>query len=184
MSLPQLLNPFPTFDWNIMLYDSLDPLMVPAFSTLNRAFGMFLFGWAILGIWWTNTWNTGYLPINTNRVFDHFGKPYNVSRAINAEGMYDHDKYMNYSAAYLGAANALVYGCFFAMYAAAVTHVFLFHRYEITLGFRNMWNKIRRRKGEVNQAEYTDIHNRLMAAYPEGELTPNHGCGNKSACRF
>jgi len=81
--------------------------MVPAFSTFNQTGGMFLFGFVILGIYFTNTWNTGYLPINSNRVYDHFGKIYNVSRTLDARGMYDHTKYMNYSAAYLGAANTI-----------------------------------------------------------------------------
>lgn len=140
--------------------------MVPAFSTLNRAFGMWVFGFVIMAVWYTNTWNTGYLPINTNRVWDHFGQLYNVSRAIDSHGMYDHEKYMDYSAAYLGAANAIVYGCFFAIYSAAVTHVFLFHRYEIVMGFKNLWASLRRRTRDTS-GQYKDVHNRLMAAYPE-----------------
>ncbi|KAK0710727.1 OPT oligopeptide transporter protein-domain-containing protein [Lasiosphaeris hirsuta] len=162
-----LLNPWPTFDWNVLLYDSLDPLMVPAFSTINRALGMFIFGFVILAVWYTNTWNTGYLPINTNRVYDHFGQLYNVSRALNEKGMYDHEKYMNYSAAYLGAANTIVYGCFFAIYSAAITYIILFHRYEITVGFKNLWANMRRRTRKAEGEEYQDVHNRLMSAYPE-----------------
>jgi len=145
---------------------------------------MFVFGFVILGVWYTNSWNTGYLPINTNKVWDHFGSRYNVSRAINNHGMYDHEKYMNYSAAYLGAANAIVYGCFFAIYAAAVTHVVLFHRYEISLGFKNMWASIRRKKGQEDK-EYKDVHNRLMAAYPEGMIPRRErGCDQTMADRF
>ncbi len=183
-----MFNPWPTFDWNVLLYDGLDPLvghkktslfqpfpdgntdnegqMVPAFSTINRALGMWIFGFVIMGVWYTNTWNTGYLPINTNRVWDHYGKLYNVSRTINEKGMYDHEKYMNYSAAYLGAANAIVYGCFFAIYSAAVTHVFLFHRYEISTGFKNMWANLRKKNRDAAE-DYKDVHNRLMASYPE-----------------
>ncbi|KAM7211152.1 putative opt oligopeptide transporter [Rhypophila decipiens] len=151
-----MFNPFPTFDWNVLLYDGLDPLMVPAFSTLNRAFGMWLFGFVIMGVWYTNTWNTGYLPMYTNRVWDHFGQLYNVSRAIDSHGMYDHDKYMDYSAAYLGAANAIIYGCFFAIYSAAVTHVFLFHRYEIVMGFKNLWASLRRKTRDTS-GQYKDV---------------------------
>ncbi|KAK2048969.1 OPT oligopeptide transporter [Colletotrichum somersetense] len=165
-----MFNFWPTFDWNVMLFDSVDPLMVPAFSTFNRTLGMWLIGFIILGIYYSNAWNTAYLPINSNRVFDHFGKIYNVSRAIDDRGMYDHEKYMDYSAAYLGAANTLVYGAFFAMYAAAVTHVAIFHRYEIIMGFKNMWATIRRKKTapeDGEEGEYKDVHNRLMAAYPE-----------------
>lgn len=35
------------------------------------------------------------------------GKLYNVSRALDSRGMYDQEKYMDYSAAYLGAANTV-----------------------------------------------------------------------------
>ncbi|KAJ0385808.1 hypothetical protein COL922a_005612 [Colletotrichum nupharicola] len=165
-----MFNFWPTFDWNVMLFDSVDPLMVPAFSTFNRTLGMWLLGFVIMGIYYTNAWNTAYIPINSNRVFDHFGELYNVSRALDDRGMYDHEKYMDYSAAYLGAANTLVYGSFFALYSAAITHVCIFHRYKIMMGFKNMWNTICRRKttkeGE-NDGEYKDIHNRLMANYAE-----------------
>ncbi|KAL0938315.1 opt oligopeptide transporter [Colletotrichum truncatum] len=166
-----MFNPWPTFDWNVMLFDSVDPLMVPAFSTFNRTLGMWLLGFVIMGIYFTNAWNTAYIPINSNRVYDHFGKLYNVSRALDDRGMYDHEKYMDYSAAYLGAANTLVYGSFFALYSAAITHVAIFHRYEIMMGFKNLWNTIRRKKNTsedgTQEGEYKDIHNRLMSKYPE-----------------
>lgn len=144
--------------------------MVPAFSTFNKVLGMFIWGFVILAVYFTNTWNTGYLPIVSNRVFDHFGERYNVSQALNDRGLYDHDKYMNYSAAYLGAANSVVYGCFFGIYTAAITHVALFHRYEIMMGFKHLWASITRKKKEegVEGGEYKDVHNRLMAHYPEG----------------
>ena len=164
-----MFNPWPTFDWNVMLYDLLDPLMVPWFSTVNRTLGMWLFGFVIMGIYYTNTWNTGYLPINSNRVFDHFGQLYNVSMAIDDKGLFDKEKYMSYSAPYIGAANAIVYGTFFGLYTATLVHVALFHRYEITTGFKNMWATIRRKKrgSESNDGEYMDVHNRLMKNYPE-----------------
>lgn len=145
--------------------------MVPAFSTFNKVLGMFVWGLVIMAIYFTNTWNTGYLPIVSNRVYDHFGELYNVTRALDDHGLYDHDKYMDYSAAYLGAANTIVYCAFFGIYTAAITHVALFHRYEIAMGFKNLWNSIRRKKTVEGPegGEYKDVHNRLMAAYPEGE---------------
>lgn len=176
-----MFNPFPTFDWNVLLYDGVDPLMVPAFSTFNKVLGMWIFGFVIMGIYYTNTWNTGYLPIISNRVFDHFGELYNVSQALNERGLYDHEKYMNYSAAYLGAANTIVYMAFFGIYTAAITHVALFHRYEIVMGFKALWASFRPKKDVaegVDAGEYKDVHNKLMAAYPEGEcsrLLPRHG---------
>lgn len=145
--------------------------MVPSFSTFNCAAGMFLSGFIILGIWYTNSWNTGYLPIVTNRTYDHFGKLYNVSRTIDERGFYDHEAYMKYSAPYIGAANAMNYGFFFAVYSAIIAHVALNHRYEIMTGFKSLFASFRRKKddesGNPNRA-YDDVHNRLMAAYPEG----------------
>ncbi|KAJ6785491.1 hypothetical protein PWT90_10569 [Aphanocladium album] len=164
-----LFNFWPTFDWNVVA-STLDPLMVPSFSTFNCAAGMFLSGFIVLGIWYTNSWNTGYLPIVTNRTFDHFGKLYNVSRTIDSRGFYDHEAYMDYSAPYIGAANAMNYGFFFAVYSAIVAHVALHHRYEIMTGFKSLFRSFRRNKGDDSGSpnrEYEDVHNRLMSAYPE-----------------
>ena len=66
-----------------------------------------------------------------------------------------------------------MYGAFFAIYAAAITHVGLFHRSELFMGFKNFWRTIRQKKKtqteqEQEDGEYKDVHNKLMAAYPEG----------------
>lgn len=153
--------------------------MIPSFSTFNFAGGMFITGLFILGVWYTNTWNTAYLPINSNRIYDHFGKLYNVSRTLDNRGMFDLDKYSKYSAPYMSAANSLLYGFFFAIYAAVITHVILYHRYELKMGFKNLVKGLRWRRNKKESegeqgneramdGEYLDIHNRLMAAYPEG----------------
>ncbi|KAJ4150568.1 hypothetical protein LMH87_011313 [Akanthomyces muscarius] len=177
-----LFNPVPTFDWNIICFTT-DPLMIPSFSTFNAVGGMFITGFFIAGVWYSNTWNTGYLPIISNRIYDHYGKLYNVSRTLDSHGMYDEAKYKAYSAPYMTAGNSLVYGFFFAVYSAIVTHVVLYHRYEISMGFKNLWQGLKwgKKKGtstevadgaaddtiRANEGEYQDVHNRLMAAYPE-----------------
>ena len=93
--------------------------------------------------------------------------------------MFDEAKYMDYSAAYLSAANTIVYFAFFAIYAATISHIILFHRAEIAIGFKNIWKTMKPKRwmkrnaaGESIEEEdvgYKDVHNRLMAAYPEGE---------------
>lgn len=169
-----LFNPWPTFDWNIVAYTGTDPLMIPAFSTFNTVAGGFIFGLIIIAVYFTNTWNTGYIGIVDNHVWDHFGSRYNVSRALDAHGMYDHEKYMDYSAAYLGAANTIVYGAFFGVYASAITYVAIFHRYEIVMGFKSLFQVFKRKKKTTNtngtaevEGEYSDIHMKLMSKYPE-----------------
>ncbi|PHH78220.1 hypothetical protein CDD80_7174 [Ophiocordyceps camponoti-rufipedis] len=173
-----LFNPFPTFDWNCMTYIT-DPLMLPSTTTFNAVGGMFLTGLLIPIAWFTNTWNTGYLPIITNRVHDHFGKLYNISNALDSRGMFDAKKYVKYSRPYLGAANALAYGWHFAIYTAIITHVLLYHRPQMIMGFKSIFKSLRcaffrkkkktdRSAGNAREEEkYPDVHNRLMSAYAE-----------------
>lgn len=138
--------------------------MVPAFSTFNMVGGGFVFGLIIISVYFTNTWNTGtlylrgvhltrlltchlgYIWMVDNHVWDHYGNRYNVSRALDERGFYDHEKYMDYSAAYLGAANSVLYGAFFAMYSAAMTYIILFHRYEVVMGFKTLLGIFKRKK--------------------------------------
>jgi hypothetical protein len=142
--------------------------MVPFFNTFNKFIGSFLSMFIILAIWYTNSYNTGYLPINTPRIFDHFGEHYNVSLAINEKGLFDAAKYEAYYQAYLSAGYLTVYMFFFAIYSATISYAYLYHRHEIAMGFRNLRNSfLRERESEY---EYKDVHNRLMAAYPEGWL--------------
>lgn len=162
-------NPWPSFDWNPLLFDGQDPFMVPFFNTANKFIGMFLAGFVILGVYYTNSWYTSYIPINTNMIFDNMGELYNVSRALDARGIFDAAKYKAYSPAYLSAANIVVYLFYFAIYTTVITYCALYHWHEIKMGFRNVFNGFRKNKKE-NKGEYEDIHNKLMSAYPEGQL--------------
>lgn len=49
--------------------------------------------------------------------------------------------------------------------------MFLFHRYEISTGFKNLWRSFRRPRtggdGELDGDEDADVHTRLMKQYPE-----------------
>ena len=164
------LNPLSTFDWNILSYN-VDPLMVPFFSTFNVFIGGFMSMFIILGIYYTNAFNTAFLPINSNRPFDHFGKPYNVSAIIDERGIFDGAKYEAYSPPFLSAANVVVYMMFFALYTATVTYGILYHRHEIMVGFRDIGASITRffkkqPKPEVDR-DALDVHNRLMRVYKE-----------------
>lgn len=150
------LNPWPTFDWNWMLGD---PIITPLFSNVNQYIGLLISIPIVAGIWYNNVFNTGYLGINTNRVFDNTGSPYNVTRILTPEGLFDEAAYKEYSPAYLSAGNLTVYVGFFALYTATITYTILYHRHEIAKGFRSLF------RNEKNDAK--DIHNRLMQAYPE-----------------
>lgn len=50
-------------------------------------------------LYYTNVWNSAYLPIQSNSVYDNSGNAYNVSRVINKQNGYQLDplKYEQYS---------------------------------------------------------------------------------------
>ncbi|KJZ79722.1 hypothetical protein HIM_01191 [Hirsutella minnesotensis 3608] len=160
------INPFPTWDWNVLLWDSADPLMVPFFSTLNRFIGVFISFWVVLAFWYKNVYNTGYLPINTNRVYDHFAQIYNITRSTDDHGLFNQEKYSSYSPPFLGAGNIVIYMFFFGIYTSTLTYAALYHRHEIVMGFKALFNSIRR-KTPQKEERVLDVHNRLMKAYPE-----------------
>ncbi|KAJ7897829.1 OPT-domain-containing protein [Mycena leptocephala] len=165
-------NPIPTFDWNQFTV-IVDPLIFPFFSTFNTFIGAIVTFPIIVAIWYTNTWNTGYLPINSNRVFDNTGNFYNVSNAVGSNTLFNQTLYENYSPAYLGAGNILIYGVFYiavltcppslpvAVYTATLTHAFLYHRREIAHGFKSILS--RKKTSEIHK----DIHTALMMSYKE-----------------
>ena len=51
----------------------------------------------VAAIWFTNTWYTGHLPINSNRVFDNTGKRYKVALTVNDKTLFDEASYKAYS---------------------------------------------------------------------------------------
>lgn len=161
------LNPIPSFDWNILTF-VIDPLMVPFYSTFNIFLGAFGSMFIIIIFYYTNAFDTGYIPINSNRPWDNMGKRYNLTRIIDENGIFDSAKYQEYSPPFLSSANVVVYMFFFALYSATVTYGILYHRHEIAMGFRDMWQSIKARKGSENtQKSDLDVHNRLMKAYKE-----------------
>ncbi|EYE98609.1 OPT oligopeptide transporter [Aspergillus ruber CBS 135680] len=145
-------NPMPTFDWNIVTH-VLDPLIVPFHVTINTFFGVLLGGIVIIGMYWTNAYHTGYLPINTNSMHNHFGNAYNVSIILDERGWLDEAKYQAYSPVYLAASSLTMY-FFFSAYAATVSYTFLYHRHDIVLGFKSLVKSFKK-KG------------RLMSVYRE-----------------
>ncbi|KAK8134922.1 hypothetical protein PG984_006934 [Apiospora sp. TS-2023a] len=160
-------NPWPTWDWNTLLFDATDPLMLPFFSTFNKFIGAAISGVVIAIFFYTNAYYTAYIPINSNRIFDNTGALYNISKAVDwSTGLFDPVKYANYSPPFLSAANLVVYVFFFGIYTATLSYAYLYHRHEIMMGFRNLFRSFRQ---EINEDEghYQDVHNRLMASYAD-----------------
>ncbi|CAK7567423.1 MAG: hypothetical protein SEPTF4163_005387 [Sporothrix epigloea] len=177
------INPVPTFDWNNIAFN-FDPLVVPFFSTINFFVGALVCTLFTIALWYTNALNTGYLPINSNHVFNNMGTRYNISEIIDHRKIFDEKMYEAYSPGYLSAGSLTMYTFFFAIYPATLIYVYLNHSHEVSTGMTNTWRYIKnstiglfsksardnqKRNGESGTAtdNYQDVHNRLMAAYPE-----------------
>lgn len=116
------LQPITTFDWNTMDQGG---MVTPFYSTTNMMFGAFIGMFAIVTIWYTNVCNTGFLPINSNQLFNNEGQAFKVSEILNSNGHLDPEKYQQYSLPYYSAGNLVVYGSFFMVYPAIAVYSLL-----------------------------------------------------------
>lgn len=157
------LNPLPTFDWNVVTH-GLDPLIVPFRVTINMFVGTLIGAITIAGMYYTNAFNTAYLPILSSGMFAHTGKTYNVSAILDSQTLLDEAKYQEYSPVFMAASNIVMYYFSFAVYAAVVSYAFLYHRHDIAVGFRSLFNSF---KGS-DTYDFKDVHSRLMSKYKEG----------------
>jgi OPT family small oligopeptide transporter len=156
------INPFPTLDWNVATH-SIDPLIIPYPVTLNYFFGACLGGITIAGLYWTNAYNTGYLPINSNTMYNNLAKSYNVTVILDEKGWLNETAYASYSPVYLAASSISYYYFFFAVYAAAVSYTGLFHGHAIAMGFKSLARGLKSRGTD----DFKDVHSKLMGAYKE-----------------
>ncbi|CAN6658098.1 oligopeptide transporter 2 [Trichomonascus vanleenenianus] len=159
------LNPISTFDPNIILYSN--PMSTPFFTQVNMYVGLLIAGVVIIpAIYWTNYKFTGYLPINSNRLFDNRAQPYNVKRVL-TNGLFDEEKYQNYSLPYYTAANLVTYGGFFVLYPLAIIDTFVTHGTGIIQAFKDVATSVVRRKRTTQFENNHDPHCRMMSQYKE-----------------
>lgn len=71
------------------------------------------------------------MPILSSAVFDDTAKPYDVSRILTKDFLFDRDAYRNYSKVYLPITYALSYGVQFAGLSALIVHTAAWHGREI-----------------------------------------------------
>jgi OPT family small oligopeptide transporter len=159
------LNPWPSFDWNMFTGLGLSGLYLPTFAIANQIVGILVAALAILGIWFSNAWQTGYLPINSNGSFDNAGSRYNVSKVLNSRGLFDEDLYQKYSQPWFSAGYIVYNMACFASYSASLAYVYLFYRQTIVRGFQAIWRQVLGKTEETDIEE--DVHYRLMRSYKE-----------------
>ncbi|KAK5190926.1 hypothetical protein LTR99_000130 [Exophiala xenobiotica] len=182
------LGLFPmTFDWAQIAYIG-SPLLTPWWAAANVVGGLVLVMWIVAPIlYYKNVLFSGYLPILSSAVFDNAGKPYDVSKILTADFLFDKVAYDNYSKVYLPITYVLSYGVQFASLSALLTHTTCWHGRDILRQSKQAFNEKQQKPGIAYQAvpnrddDYTihrvdsqtiqaggeDVHNRLMKRYDD-----------------
>ncbi|KJZ74505.1 hypothetical protein HIM_06101 [Hirsutella minnesotensis 3608] len=158
-----LLNPITTFDWNVAT-SSYAALAQPFFSTFTMWCGSVLGGLIILAIYYSNQYNTAYLPINSSSAFANDGKPYAVQKVV-AGNHLDHAKYQAYSPPFYSAGYVLTVGANFAFYPVYFLYIMVNQWKTMSKAYADFYRGLRYGKGNYEGA--MDVHSRLMARYKE-----------------
>ncbi|KAJ5535591.1 hypothetical protein N7513_008777 [Penicillium frequentans] len=121
-----------TFDWSQISYVG-SPLLIPSWAILNVFVSLVFWIWIVaVACYYTNVWNTGYLPFQSSKVFDNTGSTYSASKIVNAASGYklDVQKYLDYSPIYMPIVYGLnMMGLSFATLSALLVWVSLEHRH-------------------------------------------------------
>ncbi|RXW20483.1 hypothetical protein EST38_g5346 [Candolleomyces aberdarensis] len=144
-----------TFDWAQIAYIG-SPLATPWWAEANIAVGFVVLFWIATPIlYYTNTWDSMYMPISGRGSYDNRAESYQVQRIVNPDATFNQEAYEAYSPLFIPTTFAISYGLSFASITATLTHAFLYFRKQI-------WTQARRA-----MHEQPDIHARLMSRYTQ-----------------
>ncbi|KAM0276897.1 hypothetical protein ACHAQH_006269 [Verticillium albo-atrum] len=128
-----------TFDWSQIAYIG-SPLVVPTWAILNVLASLIFWIYIVSpAIYYSNTWSSAYLPIQSNSVYDNTGAVYNVSRVIDKKHgfSFNSTKFDEYSEIYLPVTYALnTFGLSFATISSLFVWLYLERRDSIAAIFR------------------------------------------------
>ena len=145
-----------TFDWTIITGYLNSPLIYPFFAIANMVVGVFVFVFITgVGISYTGSLYTDYLPIQDSLAYDNTGNQYNVSSILTPELTIDEAAYRAYSPLFLSTNFALAYGISFATYSSLIVHTALYNGKEV-------WAR-----AKLARNQDADIHLKMMRKYPD-----------------
>ncbi|KAJ5162830.1 uncharacterized protein N7500_004660 [Penicillium coprophilum] len=144
------LGMFPlTFDWAQIAYIG-SPLLTPWWAAANIVTGLVVVIWVVAPIlYYKNVLFSAYMPIVSTAVFDNTGRPYDVSRILTKDFLFDEKAYQDYSSVYLPITYVLSYGVQFAALTSLVTHTICWYG-------KDIWHQTRKafeERREVPDAE-------------------------------
>ena len=163
------LGLFPlTFDWAQIAYIG-SPLLTPWWAAANVVGGLVLVMWIIAPLmYYKNALFAAYLPILSSAVFDNTGKPYDVSKILTKDFVFDRVAYEAYSHVYLPITYVLSYAVQFASLSALVTHTACWHG-------KDMWKQSKQAWAERSEKDVEpDYH--VVGQTPEQPVDATPAC--------
>ena len=145
-----LFNPITTFDWNVAT-SSYAALAQPFFATCTMYIGSILGALIILGIFYSNMYNTAYLPINSSSAFANDGTVYEVQKVI-VNNKLDATLYQNYSPPFYSAGYILTVGANFAFYPVYFLYIMVNQWKTVGTAYVDFYKGLRHGKGNYDGA--------------------------------
>jgi OPT family small oligopeptide transporter len=158
-----LFNPITTFDWNVAT-SSYAALAQPFFSTCTMYFGSILGGFIILAIYYSNMYNTAYLPINSSAAFANDATSYSADKVV-INNQLNNTLYQNYSPPFYSAGYILTVGANFAFYPVYFLYIMVNQWKTVSRAYVDFYRGLRYGRG--NYEGTMDVHSRLMSKYKE-----------------
>lgn len=121
-------------------------------------------GVIILGIAYSNMYNTAYLPINSSSAFANDATPYDVQKVV-VNNKLNETLYQEYSPPFYSAGYILTVGGNFAFYPVYFLYIMVNQWKTVSQAYIDFYKGIRYGKGNYEGA--MDVHSRLMSKYPE-----------------
>ncbi|XP_048235829.1 oligopeptide transporter 1 isoform X2 [Ricinus communis] len=117
------------FDWSTISSFLGSPLATPGFAVLNLLAGFVIILYIIIPVaYWTDAYGAKRFPIYSSHVFNSTGQPYDISKIMNQTTFsFIEEAYNGYSKVNLSILFVYTYGLSFAVLAATLSHVALFH---------------------------------------------------------
>ncbi|XP_014556184.1 hypothetical protein COCVIDRAFT_100543 [Bipolaris victoriae FI3] len=165
------LGLFPiTFDWAQIAYIG-SPLITPFWAAMNILGGLVGVMWIAAPImYYKNVLYSSYMPILSSAVWDNRGKPYDVSKILTENFLFDEEAYRKYSRVYLPITYVLSYALQFAGLTALLSHTGLWYGKDIWRQWRRSWAEIRKESAADYQPLTTSSEDNACPASPAGFL--------------
>ncbi|KAF2133184.1 OPT-domain-containing protein [Dothidotthia symphoricarpi CBS 119687] len=161
------LGLFPvTFDWAQIAYIG-SPLVTPFWAALNILGGLVVVMWIMAPLmYYANVMYSSYMPILSAAVWDNRGKPYDVSKILTKDFVFDEAAYNEYSRVFLPITYVLSYALQFAALTALLSHTGLWHGKDIWRQWRSSWAEIRKTSSPDYEPLATNLNGNRRAASP------------------